>query len=244
MDHEILQHLGLSPSEIKVYLYLVNKESGYANKISADTKINRTNVYEALDRLIGKGLISYITKNKVKSFEARKPESLLLLVDEKENETKKLRSGILKTVKELRKSAPKSKRSLEASIFEGRSGLKSVFEDILSDGKPICMLAANLQFRYFFGAYFKQWHKKRAELGLPQRTIFPESVRKDLWEPDIWERKFLGKEFVNPTTTIIYGDTCVFVQWSEEPLAIRICNPQIARSHQNYFNALWKVANK
>ena len=89
MAEKILEQLGLSPSEIKVYTYLLRKESSYANKISADTGLNRTNVYEALDRLAAKGLAAYITKNKVKLFEAAPAEHIMALVAEKENELKK-----------------------------------------------------------------------------------------------------------------------------------------------------------
>ena len=63
MLEENLSKLGFSPSEIKVYLHLLKTGSSYANKISSETKINRTNVYEALDRLTSKGVISFIAKN-------------------------------------------------------------------------------------------------------------------------------------------------------------------------------------
>ena len=52
MLEENLSKLGFSPSEIKIYLHLIHSGSSYPKKISAETKINRTNVYEALDRLI------------------------------------------------------------------------------------------------------------------------------------------------------------------------------------------------
>ena len=64
MLEDDLSGIGFSPSEIKIYLHLLRTGSSYANKISSETKINRTNVYEALDRLISKGVVSFITKNK------------------------------------------------------------------------------------------------------------------------------------------------------------------------------------
>lgn len=239
MIEETLEKIGFSPSEAKAYLYLLRKESSYANEISAATGINRTNVYEALDRLLAKGVVSYVTRNRVKLFQANSPDNLKAILDEKETELEKTKKAVLRTIKELKKYTPKSKDNLDASIYVGRRGLKTLFEEMLEAGKPLSFIAANLQFRYFFGAYFWQWHKKRAKLGIPQRTIFPEAVRKDVKRPDLWERKFVGKGYTSPTTTIIYSDTCVFVQWTNEPLAVKIQNAQIARSHQNYFNVLW-----
>ena len=80
MLEQNLSKLGFSPSEIKIYLHLLKTGSSYANKISSETKINRTNVYEALDRLIAKGVISFITRNKVKWFEAKSPKSIISLL--------------------------------------------------------------------------------------------------------------------------------------------------------------------
>ena len=95
MIEENLSKLGFSPSEIKIYLHLLNNGSSYPNKISAETKLNRTNVYEALDRLVSKGVTSFINKNKVKWFEAKSPNSLLSLIKEKEEEFKATKNNIL-----------------------------------------------------------------------------------------------------------------------------------------------------
>ncbi len=137
------------------------------------------------------------------------------------------------------KIPPKPKESLDADIFVGRKALKSLLEEKLQARQPLSFFAASLQFRYFFGAYFRQWQKKRASLGIPQRTIFPENGRKDVKRTDLWERKFVGKNHASPTTTIVYGDNCLFVHWTKEPLAVKIENAGIARSHMNNFNALW-----
>jgi len=239
-----MRKLDLGEGEIKVYLCLLGSGTGYANRISAQTGMNRTNVYEALDRLVAKGIVCFITKNKVKLFEPRAPEALMLLVDEKENEIRKIRADTLRAVEELRQEASKPKQALEAGIYSGKKGIRSLFEEMLRAKKPLSFLAADLQFRYFFGPYFLQWHKRRAALNISQRTIFPETVRSKVWPMDLWQRKFVEREYTSPTTTIIYGDTCIFVQWSGEPFAIKITNAPIAKSHMNYFNMLWKGAKQ
>ncbi len=239
MIETTLERLGFSPSETKVYLHLLRAGGSYANRISGQMGINRTNVYEALDRLIAKGAVSFAARNKVKSFQAKPPEHLKALLEEKESELEKTRRDLIKDIANLKKSAPKPKESLDAGIFVGRKALKSLFEEMLEAGQPLSFLAASLQFRYFFGPYFVQWHKKRARLGISQRTIFPEDVRPDVRPQELWQRKFVGKGYASPTTTIVYGDTCLFVQWTKEPLAVKIENAGIARSHLSYFNALW-----
>ena len=91
MIEENLSKLGFSPSEIKIYLHLLKNGSSYPNKISAEAKLNRTNVYEALDRLVAKGVVSFITKNKVKWYEAKSPDSILSMLKQQQNEFNELK---------------------------------------------------------------------------------------------------------------------------------------------------------
>ena len=238
MIEENLSKLGFSPSEIKIYLHLIRSGSSYPNKISAETKINRTNVYEALYRLVSKGVASFITKNKVKWFEAKSPDSLLDLVKEKEGELRLTKSELIEEVKKL-KQIKFYEKPLEAGIFVGKKGLRMIFEDILRERKQVSLIAAELQFKDLFGPYFELWHKERAERKISQRSIFPKKFKGKLEKRKLVEYKFVDNQYTNPTTTIIYGNNCVFIQWINEPIAIKISNKEIAKSHLNYFNMLW-----
>ncbi len=242
MLEQNLSKLGFSPSEIKIYLHLFKTGSSYGNKISSETKINRTNVYEALERLIAKGVISFITRNKIKWFEAKSPNSILTLLKEKEEGFITIKNNLIKDIKQLgKKEYPKP---LEASIFVGKKGLRMLFEEILEIKKPVYILAAELQFEKIFGPYFELWHKKRIEKNISQKSIFPNNMKNRLKKRKLLEYKFVDNKFTNPTTTIIYDDNCLFIQWLKEPLAIKIKNKEISKSHLNYFNQLWKTAKK
>lgn len=237
MIEQNLSKLGFSPSEIKIYLHLLKTGASYANKISSQTKINRTNVYEALDRLIAKGVTSFIIKNNIKWFEAKKPESLLSLVKEREEEIVKTKNQILKDINKL--GVTQNKPTLEAKIFVGKKGLRMIFEEILEAKKQIALFASELQFKKIFGPYFELWHKKRIALGIKQRSIFPREFESKLKKRNLLTYKFVDNKYTSPTTTILYEDTCIFIQWSKEPIAVKIQNKEITKSHLNYFNMLW-----
>ena len=117
-----------------------------------------------------------------------------------------------------------------------------IFEEILEAKKPISLIASKLQFKKIFGPYFDLWHKQRIEKGIMQRSIFPITLKDKLERKELLKYKFVASTFTNPTTTIIYGDTCLFIQWSEEPITIKIHNREIAKSHSNYFEILWNTA--
>jgi HTH-type transcriptional regulator, sugar sensing transcriptional regulator len=239
MLEENLSKLGFSPSEIKIYLHLIKNGSSWANRISSEAKINRTNAYEALDRLIAKGVISFITKNKVKWYEAKPPEHILSTLKQQKNEFLELKKSIEIDIGRLKRIKPSTK-PLEATIFTGKKGLRILFEEIIEVKKPVSLIASELQFKQLFGPYFELWHKERIERKISQRSIFPKKFKGKLENRKFLNYKFVNDKFTNPTTTIIYGDNCIFIQWSDNPIAIKVSNKEIAKSHLNYFDILWK----
>src|SRR3989338_7800813 len=127
MIEESLAGFGFSPSEITVYLHLLRRGSSYANGISSVTGINRSNVYEALDRLMEKGMASFVSRNKAKWYKALPPEALLSLLKIREEEFIEGKEEFLKSIRELNKiTAPKQEKT-DAGIFTGKDGLKMLF---------------------------------------------------------------------------------------------------------------------
>ena len=86
MDFKILEQIGLAESEIKVYFALMKLGSASTGPIIDEAKINHSNVYSILNKLIDKGLVSYIIKNNVKYFLASDPKNLIDLLNTKEKQ--------------------------------------------------------------------------------------------------------------------------------------------------------------
>lgn len=63
---EELKALGLTEGEIKVYSAILNLGIATINKIHEKTGLERRTIYDVINKLIEKGLISYTTENKKK----------------------------------------------------------------------------------------------------------------------------------------------------------------------------------
>src|SRR3989338_11107775 len=114
---EILKELGLSEGEAKVYLALLRLGESQVNKVKTETKIHRTTIYDFLDKLIKKGLASYVVKNNVKFFSASHPSSLDSLLKEKKEKLEE-------TLPELVKLCSLEKKQLKVEVYEGVEGFK------------------------------------------------------------------------------------------------------------------------
>ena len=62
MNTKILEAAGLTGNEIKVYLALLELGSVTAGEILKKIEIHRGAVYDTLDKLMEKGLVSYVIK--------------------------------------------------------------------------------------------------------------------------------------------------------------------------------------
>ena len=66
MDQRILEEIGLANSEIKVYRALLRTGSVRVGELMKEVTLHRSRVYDAINRLIEKGLVSYFIRNNIK----------------------------------------------------------------------------------------------------------------------------------------------------------------------------------
>ena len=66
MDTKILEEIGLTKTEIKIYITLLAQGQCTTTVIVREAGIHASKVYEYLDKLIAKGLVSYVIKSNKK----------------------------------------------------------------------------------------------------------------------------------------------------------------------------------
>ena len=71
-----LLKIGLTEGETKVYLALSKLGSSTVGPIVKESKVAYSNIYDILNRLIEKGIVSFIIKQKTKYFQAASPSNL------------------------------------------------------------------------------------------------------------------------------------------------------------------------
>lgn len=129
---KILEKIGLTAGETKVYTALIKCGSTTAGAVIKESGMQRSAVYFCLDSLIKKGLVGYIIKNDRKHFEANRPESLFEFLDGRKNEIETQEKELKEFVPALfakRKMA--AEKEQEAKIYEGWKGVLNAYFDIL-----------------------------------------------------------------------------------------------------------------
>ena len=117
MDSSLLEDIGLTKSEINVYLALLELGSSSTGKIVDKSGASSSKIYEILDRLMQKGLVSYVVKSGVKYFEAADPNRILDYVNEKESRLIKQKEKIKSLIPELELKRKISKYKSEEEVI-------------------------------------------------------------------------------------------------------------------------------
>ena len=194
-----------------------------------------SNIYEILERLIEKGLVSFITKEKTKYFQAAEPGRLQEYLEKKEDEIKKnksLLSDILPQIQELQKVAPKE----NAEIFIGLKGLMTAYEN-LSQG-----IKKNDKLYFFYmhdpkyyeiseKFYIKSWKlfKKLQITGYGISNIEYKKTKLAESYPKFIKQKYV--DFPVPANIDLFSDKLLLISWGERPLGILIQSQQIVLQH-------------
>jgi HTH-type transcriptional regulator, sugar sensing transcriptional regulator len=244
VEEKSIEKLGLSPGETKVYLALVEDGSSLAGKISKKTGLNRTSVYDAIEKLIKKGLASYVNKENRKYFEAESPQKLKALLEKKEAELKDIR----KTIPSLMKLFDFKREKQEASVFEGLKGLKAVMENLLNElkeGDEQLVFGAAPQPDYI-DSYLVNWSKRRVKRKIKARIVFCQGTKRaeKIKDMSLTKVRFVTEEQTTPASINIFGNNVAIMIWTKEPIAFVMKGKEIGESFKKYFELLWSTAKE
>lgn len=244
MDERILKEVGLSDAEIKVFLELLKVDSAMASEISKKVGVYRTNVYDILESLIQKGLVSYIIKSNRKHFLASRPEKILQFLREKQEKIKKQEEKIRQLIPILVGLRKPKEEELKAEIYRGKEGLKTLFEDILNEGKDYVCFGYSAVSQKILPYFFIHWHKRRVKLKIRRKLLTKEQMRgSKVVKLPLTETKYLPDKYNTPISTMIYGNKVwVLIPSDDDHISLLIDSKKLSQSFLTYFNELWNVA--
>ncbi len=242
MDLRILEDLGLSTAEVKIYLALLELGQTKTGRIIDITKLQSSTVYHILGSLVEKGLVSYILKGKVKHYQAENPDSLLDFLEDKKKNLKQ----ILPQLKEKEKL---SAHKQTAKVYEGIKGLQTAYGDILE--------TMNKGEEYFFFQFprskldnenlvlfFRNYHLKRSEKGIRVRGLASADCRdimKNIYDLPHTKIKYTLEPV--PTVVVIYKGKLLMIDWDKGPVAFSIRSDTIYNSYKKFFLEKWAQAS-
>jgi HTH-type transcriptional regulator, sugar sensing transcriptional regulator len=249
MDYSLLKEAGLTEGEVKVYLALLKHGSSTVGPIIEESGVARSFVYHILDSLIEKALVSYITKEKTKYYQAAQPQKILDYIDERKEQLKKNRAKVEAFLPQLALLQASAKAST-VNVYEGFKGVITVFErqyEKLGKGDEYYFMGIDSTWGGYQESYWMKDHKRRIAAGIKVKLLFHRNtpkrfldVRNNMWGADA---RYMPLAIDSPAWFFGYKDVTV-IGLQQNPIAIEIVNEEIAVSFRNYFDSFWEQTKK
>ncbi len=238
MKELLLKNLGLSEAEAQVYLACLELGQASIQEISRHSRVKRTSIYNFLDGLKSKQLITETKKGKRNIYSAVRPTHLLEHLKNKVSEFEKI-------VPELNALHANSKNKPSVRYYEGVKGINEVYLDVLLEGQTVSAWVDWDSLKKTLGSQFiLKYPKERAKRGIELRQITRDSKKaQEVCNRDKKElrtSKLLSCPSFN-TEIMIYGNKISIVSFrTQNPFALLIEDQGIATTLKIAWDELWK----
>jgi sugar-specific transcriptional regulator TrmB len=237
---ELFQELGLSKNEAKLYEVLIHYGGSGVSTLALRAKIHRRNAYDAIQRLIDKGLAYEVFGGKEVIYQGVDPSKLLEIVREKESKLEKVMPDLLDAYM-------KHVQPQKAYIYKGLAGIKNYLKEALDSGEDIYSFGAKGAWFHPKISTFTEWFLKEAKAKkMKFHHIFDHEVKKEFSDlPKLvgGKSKFLPKKFSTNSTIDIFGDHVVTFTGLKlkKPADDVVIFVMVSRDLADSYRAWWKM---
>jgi len=239
-----LLNLGLTKAEVKVYLALLQLGASKTGEISKKAKVSRSKIYEILDKLIDKGLVSYVVKENVKYFEGADPKNLKNYIEHKRQDLKTREKELDKILPSLKGLQRQRAEKHVSNVYEGYAGIKTVFNDVLNSlkkGQEYYAFAVESEtYDKDFSLFISNYHRRRQGKGIKVKLLTYKNLKTKILK-SLGEYKGISFKFTNdkfPTSTLIFGNKIFIFTWKNK-VGTLIESKEIAKRYKDLFLDIW-----
>lgn len=244
MHTELLQDLGLSPNEARIYEALLTYGGSGVSTIALRSKVHRRNAYDSVHRLTEKGLVYEVFSEGETVYEAVEPGKLLEFLREK---AQKLEAALPDLQSVFRDHRAKQR----AYIYKGPEGVKNYLREVLKTGKDVyCLGAKGAWFDPRIETFNKWFLKEAAKKDITYYHIFDAEVETKL--PEVPKAvgkpyKFLPKKYSTNSTIDICGDHIMTFtglhlgRLDDDVTIFVIASPKLAESYRVWWQVVWDL---
>jgi sugar-specific transcriptional regulator TrmB len=172
---KILQSIGLSETESVVYEYILKKGLSPATPIIDGTGLKRGNIYNILESLVEKRVLSMLEKNKIAHWYIDSPQDLYAYVESGYTEIEHKKQIVSALLPSLTSAYALTTNKPVVSYYEGEAGMLKVLEDTLTSKTEVLQYIdvqlAETEYADVNAAYLK----KRAKSNIIKKLLIPDS---------------------------------------------------------------------
>jgi sugar-specific transcriptional regulator TrmB len=245
MLEKILQDIGLSAAEAKIYLACLKLGTQDVKTLAKETGLTRPDAISILSGLLEKGFVSKFSHIK-DFFTPEHPKVVLKIL---KNEKFEIEEGI----RTLNRLLPKFEEFMrpgftrpEIAYYEGRQGIIAAYEDTLTSKTDILAITSIDDTESQLPDYVRKYYLRRKAAGILIKAIFPDTkmsrARQGRDKQELRISRLVPRNLMDIHIELnIYDDKVAYFSLSEK-LAVIVRSRVIAGSMRNVFRMCWKMA--
>ncbi len=246
----VLQALGLTEGEVKVYLALLPLGAASTGPIISASGVSASKAYQILDRLQKKGLVSVTVEEGRRRYRSLPGGKLLDLIEEQKRELQEKEGQVRRMLPLLETLEQEQKQNLPLTeMREGKHGVQAAHQEMLAQARPgdAMLDIAGARISFQLQGIWHPWREQVSARQVPQLTIYEHEVwyRKD---PSVHQRekrkgfypKVLPKAFSDLPSISVLGRRATIIDSTKDRIfALTIRHPDLAASMQRLVEALY-----
>ncbi|OGY40911.1 MAG: hypothetical protein A2Y82_03530 [Candidatus Buchananbacteria bacterium RBG_13_36_9] len=234
-----LQNLDLKPSEAKTFLAILEIGPASISDIAKRAKIKRPTTYYLIEELIKRGLVLKVPAGKRVFYKTIAPKQILNLLEKKKHNFEKILPN-LEALFLAKPSQPKVR------FFEGKEGLKNIYEEMLNTTKKVYSI---FSFDDFLTVFTEKENEQFFEIikkagGVIYDLIKPtplakKSVKEEIYRKGVTKIKFLPADFKVSIDQLVSGNKVAIISF-KSLAGVIIEDQNIADSQKELIKYLWR----
>ncbi|MFA5954147.1 MAG: helix-turn-helix domain-containing protein [Patescibacteria group bacterium] len=219
-----------------------------ATTLARETNITRTSVYDYLNRLKERGLVTQTLKGGVRKFCVESPEKIQMLLMEQEKNFASAREAIIDIKNAYGKNQARIRPFLQ--LFEGRDELQQMMKDLLLyQNITVCVYWPILDIiKLLTPQFLEEFHKERLKRNITLKTIWPRTQVPSLKQHPFLKIGNQNKREVRLAPKgvdfslgyALYENKVRFISSSRESFGFIITSNEFAQMIKGQFDIIWE----
>lgn len=236
---EKLKEMGLTGSESRVYLYLLEEGLASPPQIARGTGIARTNCYNILAQLKVDRLIEERQEGSRKAYLASDPAALLRSAERKKEVIEEL-------LPDLRALHTTQKNKPQLRFYDGFEQVKEIYWQA-TETERLLALGSTKHLTDRDPKFFTSFERELKKNGVVLRDLITESSERVGLEETkqilkgLYDYRLLPKKYQDfPTDILVWGDNVALVTLEEPVFGTVITSPLLARTFEYMLEMIWE----
>lgn len=245
---KILEKIGLSEKEAKVYLAALELGQDSVQNIAKKAGVNRPTAYFIMEKLMELGLASTLEAGKKTLFVAESPKEILNILDREKQEIENRRSEVKESMNQLLAIYNAKEGKPLVRYFEGADGLEALDRyghDKMKKNAEVLGISPIDLIEEYFPERRKKSLSERIKMGIRSRMIYTHRNKEIAYsqnKKELREGVFIPRDtFPIDATISIYPDWGIklFYYSKSNPYGVMIESKELAYNFKLLFELAW-----